>query len=408
MLTFLTMSFTVASLAGLGLTAGFAARTRGVRAAAFLSIALGIHVAVSVAVYPLVGPFAPLFWALQVATLLSVGSMLIPGLRSLPWRLLVDWPASAFIAGTFLAIPWALIRIGPWEPLGIALPYLLATIGLLQSLSARREHVALDLRQPAAAPELARNNAALTRLVGRRASVELSGPVVRIFQITDPHLGTFMSVARLKRLSQRAVDSGADLILLTGDFLTFATNHDDDSLAAALAPLRDHPHVYACPGNHDHEAPETVHRALEAVGVRMLVDASVVVDTAAGPVEVMGLNHRWRQSAEHLRSVLSRPRPIRDGAPVPRIAMLHDPLRFADCPDGSVDLALSGHTHGGQVGLVSLGRDWTVVSGIFGLVDHGLWSRGGNHLYIHRGQGHYGFPLRLGVPAEESVISARF
>ncbi len=401
------MSFTVASLAGLGLTAGFAARTRGVRAAAFLSIALGIHVAVSVAVYPLVGLLAPLFWALQVATLLSVGSMLIPGLRSLPWRLLVDWPASAFIAGTFLAIPWALIRIGPWEPLGIALPYLLAAIGLVQSLSARREHVALDLRQPTA-PELSRNNAALTRVVGRRASVELSGPAVRIFQITDPHLGTFMSIERLRRLSQRAVDSGAELILLTGDFLTFATNHDDDSLAAALAPLRDHPHVYACPGNHDHEAPETVHRALAAVGVRMLVDASVVVDTEAGPVEVMGLDHRWRQSAEHLRSVLSRPRPIRDGAPVPRIAMLHDPLRFGDCPDGSVELALSGHTHGGQVGLVSLGRDWTVVSGIFGLIDHGLWSRGGNNLYVHRGQGHYGFPLRLGVPAEESVLSVRF
>ncbi len=407
MLTFVTMSFTVASLAGLGLTAGFAARARGVRAAAVLSAALGIHVAVSVAVYPLIGTLAPLFWLLQLATLLSVGSMLIPGLRSIPWRVLVDWPAALFIAGTFLAIPWALIRIGPWEPLGIMLPYLLAAIGLIQSLTARRELVALDLRQPSA-PELARNNAALTRVVGRHASLELSGPAVRIFQITDPHLGTFMSIERLARLSQRAVDSGAELILLTGDFLTFATNHDDVSLAAALAPLREHPHVYACPGNHDHEAPETVQRALAAVGARMLVDAAVVVDTEAGPVEVMGLNHRWRQSAEHLQSVLSRPRPRRDGVPIPRIAMLHDPLRFRDCPDGSVDLALSGHTHGGQVGLVSLGRDWTVVSGIFGLVDHGLWSQGENHLYVHRGQGHYGFPLRLGVPAEESVISVRF
>jgi predicted MPP superfamily phosphohydrolase len=401
------MSFTVASLAGLGLTAGFAARTRGLRAATFLTIVLSIHVAVSIAIYPLVGFAGPLLWALQIATLLSVASLLTPGLRSLPWRALVDWPASAFIAGTFLAIPWAILRIGPWEPWGIALPYALAAFGLVQSLTARREQVALDLRQPHT-PTLSRNNAALTRAIGANAVLELSTPPVRIFQITDPHLGTFMSVKRLAALCQRAVDSEADLILLTGDFLTFATNHDADSLAAALAPLRDHPHVYACPGNHDHEAPETVNRALAAVGARMLIDASVVVDTPAGPVEVMGLNHRWRQSAEHLHSVLSRPRPLRDGKPVPRIAMLHDPLRFDDCPDGSVDLALSGHTHGGQVGLVSLGRDWTVVSGLFKMVDHGLWSKGHNHLYIHRGQGHYGFPLRIGVPAEESVLSVRF
>ncbi len=401
------MSFAVASLAGLGLTAGFAARTRGRRAAAILSVALGIHVAVSVAIYPLVGPAGPLLWGLQGATLLSVASLLSPGLRSLPWRVLVDWPASAFIAGTFLAIPWALLRIGPWEPWGIALPYALAAVGLLQSLTARREQVALDLRQPAS-PELSRNNAALTRAVGARAEVTLSTPAVRIFQITDPHLGTFMSQRRLEQLCQRAVDAEPDLILLTGDYLTFATNHDTDTLAEALAPLRGHPHVYACPGNHDHEAPETVQRALARAGVRLLVDESVVVDTAAGPVEVMGLNHRWRGSAEHLRAVLGRPRPLRDGQPVPRIALLHDPLRFADCPEGSVELALSGHTHGGQVGLVSLGRDWTVVSGLFGLVDHGLWSRGRSHLYVHRGQGHYGFPLRLGVPAEESVLSVRF
>ena len=319
----------------------------------------------------------------------------------------MDWPASAFIAGTFLAIPWALLRIGPWEPWGIAIPYALAALGLLQSLTARREQVTLDLRKPHTT-DLSRNNAALTRAIGRGPAPQTVEPTVRIAQITDPHLGTFMSVERLQAISQRAVDAAPDLIVLTGDYLTFATNHDGESLAKALAPLRAHPNVYACPGNHDHEAPEAVHSALAAAGVRLLIDESVIVPTAAGPVEVVGLNHRWRRSAEHLADVLGRPRPQHSGREIPRIALLHDPLRFADCPEGTVDLALSGHTHGGQVGLVSLGLDWTVVSGLFGLVDHGLWSRGRNHLYIHRGQGHYGFPLRIGVPAEESVLSVRF
>ena len=217
-----------------------------------------------------------------------------------------------------------------------------------------------------------------------------------------------MSIRRLAAICQRAVEAEPDLILLTGDYLTFATNDNLEALTEALAPLRAHPNVYACPGNHDHEAPQTVHRALDAVGVRLLVDESVLVETDAGPVEVVGLDHRWRASAAHLHGVLAQPRRQHNGADVPRIALLHDPLRFAHTPEGSVDLALSGHTHGGQVGLVSLGWDWTVVSGLFKLVDHGLWSRGRDHLYIHRGHGHYGFPLRLGVPAEDSLLSVYF
>ena len=65
---------------------------------------------------------------------------------------------------------------------------------------------------------------------------------------------------------------------------------------------------------------------------------------------------------------------------------------------------LSGHTHGGQIGLVSLGLKGTVVS-LFGVSpDHGFWARGTDRLYVHRGTGHYGFPLRMGVPGEESVV----
>ena len=57
------------------------------------------------------------------------------------------------------------------------------------------------------------------------------------------------------------------------------------------------------------------------------------------------------------------------------------------------------------MGLVSLGLSWTFLR-FFGLriPDHGFWSRGPDRLYVHRGTGHYGFPLRLGVPSEESFV----
>ena len=89
-----------------------------------------------------------------------------------------------------------------------------------------------------------------------------------------------------------------------------------------------------------------------------------------------------------------------------RIILLHDPGAFRHLPEGEGDLVLSGHTHGGQVGLLSLGLSWTFLR-LFGLKlpDHGFWARGRDRLYVHRGTGHYGFPLRLGVPSEESVVS---
>ena len=72
-------------------------------------------------------------------------------------------------------------------------------------------------------------------------------------------------------------------------------------------------------------------------------------------------------------------------------------------PQDAVDLVFSGHTHGGQVGLVSLGFNWTVLSRSR-WPDHGLFGRGRSRLYVHRGTGFYGFPLRLGVPGEASVM----
>jgi predicted MPP superfamily phosphohydrolase len=161
--------------------------------------------------------------------------------------------------------------------------------------------------------------------------------------------------------------------------------------------------VYACRGNHDHEAPRTVAYAMERIGARLLIDEACSVDTAAGRVQIVGLDFRWRgrERREAMARVLER-HPREEGAL--RLVLLHDPGAFRDLPDGEGDLVLSGHTHGGQLGLWSLGIPATVVSVVGRMPDHGLWALGKNRLYVHRGTGHYGFPLRLGVPSEESLV----
>jgi predicted MPP superfamily phosphohydrolase len=177
---------------------------------------------------------------------------------------------------------------------------------------------------------------------------------------------------------------------------------DPSALAEALSPLAAlRGRTFACFGNHDYEAPELVRQALDGIGAHLLIDDSTVVETAAGTVQIVGADFRWRERHTHLRELCAAC-PRRHGAL--RLLLLHDPGAFSRLPEGEADLVLSGHTHGGQVGLVSLGLPWTMLRAFAKVPDHGFWARGQDRLYVHRGTGHYGFPLRVGVPAEESLL----
>ena len=134
----------------------------------------------------------------------------------------------------------------------------------------------------------------------------------------------------------------------------------------------------------------------------VLIDREVSVETAAGTVQLVGADYRGRGRKEHLEQLLAR-FPRRDGEL--RLLLLHDPSAFKHVPKGDVDLTLSGHTHGGQLGLVSFGWDWTVLRRT-PFPDHGLWGHGSNRLYVHRGTGFYGFPLRIGVPPEMASMGS--
>src|SRR6187402_1566846 len=113
-----------------------------------------------------------------------------------------------------------------------------------------------------------------------------------------------MSARRLERICRRAVEKNPDLVLLTGDFLTMESQAHPELLARALSPLRELPgRVFACLGNHDHEALETVRRALSSAGAELLVDDSRTVATGAGLVQIIGFDFTWRERAAHLRRV---------------------------------------------------------------------------------------------------------
>lgn len=391
--------FTLAAWVVVVAAAGVA---RGRPFVVFAAVLLGLHGLLSTALVganlPSLGAHAAAFAgaaiALQVVTFAHFLLLSRPRLRPLVYRAIVSIPASFFVSASFLSLPWSVLyAVGLRLPLPWV-PFVLAAIGVVQSLATREEERDLYL-----------DGADVGAL--RPMSIAPHGPTalrpLRLVQLTDTHLGPMMSVARLRRICQRAVDRDPDLVLLTGDFLTMESQADVAHLRDALSPLRALPgRVFACFGNHDHEAPELVRRALIDVGATLLIDDAATIDTPAGRVQIVGFDFAWTDRQARIDAVCAQ-HPRRDAGA--RIALLHDPGAFKLLPEGAFDLVLSGHTHGGQVGLVSLGSAWTFIRLVArGYPDHGLWGRGRDRLYVHRGTGFYGFPLRVGVPGEESLL----
>ena len=362
--------------------------------AIFRGITLGVHSLVFLALWPTFQALGVLPIALYLHAIVFLQSLVLvkPRMRSFAYRALVSIPASYFAAGTLLAFPWAIAAAFGFSPHGFWLPYLVALVGIVQSLTGKEEEVDVVVADGHVVDGVQRH----------RPTTAPVGRPLRIVQITDPHLGPFMSVARLRRIVERAVAKNPDLVVLTGDFLTMESQKDTKLLATALEQLQAIPgRAFACMGKHDHEAPDTVRSALAHAGVTLLVDDATEVETAAGRVQILGMDFHWGERKERMAAVCERYPRV---AGALRIVLLHDPGAFKHLSSGQADLVLSGHTHGGQVGLLSLGLHWTMLRLLMNAPDHGLWANGTNRLYVHRGTGHYGFPLRLGVPAEQSVL----
>ena len=395
-------------------------RVYGIFAAVILAVALpgavvmrGRYLALAP---PALDPWvaAAFVWGLAAAAT-HLASLVTARLRSAVFRYVVSIPGMVFVAAGALAGVWLLAAV-PLRALcdltgfdlgGTVLrwldlvPFAVALASVATSLRPADEIVRLT-RDDASPAEVSRLPVARYR-GHRRRPPPLADRPLRIVQIADPHLGPWQPVAKLRRVIDDLLRHDPDLVLLTGDFLTMEGSGSRGALSEALAPLRRVAgRSFAVFGNHDHDrgASHEVEAALIASGVRLLVDDEVHVETAVGPVQIVGADYVGKRRREHIQQLLGAC-PRRIGSL--RLLLLHDPSIFRHIPAGEVDLTLSGHTHGGQLGLVSFGFDWTVLSRSV-WPDHGLFGLGSNRLYVHRGTGFYGFPLRIGVPGEASLL----
>ena len=218
---------------------------------------------------------------------------------------------------------------------------------------------------------------------------------IRLVHLSDLHVGPTMRRAELDRLFARVRDLRPDLVLITGDLLMPYSEQEHTFLLDALPSLG--APTFCCPGNHDLPVLQTFQEELARIGCPMLVDEARTVEIRGQIVEILGVNFHWARAKDRLTEALAALPPA-PGARV-RVLMAHDPRLFRWVPPERVDLVLSGHTHGGQVGTDMFGLPWSVLRPL-GVFDQGFWRRGRALLYVHRGNWTTGLPPRMGIAGE--------
>ena len=159
----------------------------------------------------------------------------------------------------------------------------------------------------------------------------------------------------------------------------------------------------AIPGNHEYYSDFVAwNAAFERLGLRVLRNEHVVIESAGGTLVVAGTTDR---NAERFGLPLPDIKQALAGAPkdVPVVLMAHQPKGADVNAAAKVDLQLSGHTHGGQIA----GLHWIVQAANEGFVS-GLYDVGAMQLYVSNGTGLWnGFPVRIGRPSEITQFTLR-
>jgi predicted MPP superfamily phosphohydrolase len=252
---------------------------------------------------------------------------------------------------------------------------------------------------------------------------ELDG--LRITQLSDIHIGSYMPVAQVRRAVGMANDLHGDLTVVTGDFLTGRTDPLEDCIAE-LSRLRASLGVWGCNGNHEiyadaeDEAAELFHR----YGMKLLRHENAELNWRGSAFNLIGVDYQRQREDDGSRApmLVGVERLVRRD--VPNILLSHNPNSFPRAAELGIELSLAGHTHGGQVRVEILEHRWSparfltpyvaglyrrplLASALLPDAEVAALPRSSSLIYVNRGLGTIGAPVRLGVPPEITLLTLR-
>jgi uncharacterized protein len=230
----------------------------------------------------------------------------------------------------------------------------------------------------------------------------------RIAQLSDIHIGPFMTSREVGRYVEIANGLKADLVMLTGDFVTWdpATQ---ESAVESLAGLRAPFGVFGCLGNHEMwtRTQDSITRLFGGRGIRILRQQRAAIAIHGDALNLIGVDFQARPGSRLRGKFIARPylqgiEPLVLPDTV-NILLSHNPNTFDRAAELGVDLSLAGHTHGGQVTLEFIHPSLTPSRLITSYVK-GCFEKSGAQLYVNRGIGTIAVPARLGARPEITLF----
>jgi predicted MPP superfamily phosphohydrolase len=226
---------------------------------------------------------------------------------------------------------------------------------------------------------------------------------LRIAHLSDVHAGVHMSEAKMQEIVKQTNALGADLIVQTGDMIDISQSFIPDFVRAFRdlhAPLG----VVTVLGNHDrYTGQDAVIRGVKDAGQVFVKNGVHVIERGGAALALVGIDdpHAWRSDDpqdDDVEEALRHTPPAQEAF---RILLAHRPGAFDGAAPRDIPLTLAGHIHGGQFYLPVVG--WSPGRLITKYV-MGHFTQGASQLYVSRGIGVVGVPLRVFVPPEIALF----
>lgn len=253
---------------------------------------------------------------------------------------------------------------------------------------------------------------------------------LRIVQLSDIHLSAYLKREEARRAVDIANELGGEMAVVTGDFITLRSDSLDDcveELAALRAPLG----VWGCNGNHEIYAlcEERAAVLFRQAGMRLLRQENAQVVRNGQALNLIGVDYQRTRAMDGPPSLMLEGIEPLVRRNVPNILLSHNPNAFPKAAELGIELTLAGHTHGGQVQVEILDYRFSAarfmtpfVAGLYRLP----LAAGGSplaaasqpaqpansqqaraQLYVNRGIGTVGTPIRIGAPPEITLLTLR-
>jgi predicted MPP superfamily phosphohydrolase len=242
-----------------------------------------------------------------------------------------------------------------------------------------------------------------------------------IVQLSDLHVGPYIREKELRHLVSRTNELRPDLVVITGDILDRHLDSLPDAVRG-LAGIKSSLGAFAVLGNHDissdrysysarYQGGINIAKGLESIGIHTLRNEVVYLGSRQDRLALLGLDwlsyspgsgnffsYQQTLTQQQLRRLAAEA-----GPETPRVLLAHHPDTFADALPYEIGLTLAGHTHGG--GQVILGSVDSVPIGLAMFrykYLSGLYQEQSCSLYVNRGIGYLGIPVRINCPPEIS------